>query len=85
MPNVGDQIRAKITRAKQNFEDLQLAIEAFYTTNPYGVAVKEDPDSRKRIFYIAKADPVPLEIATIAADYCKISGARSIKLRTNSY
>lgn len=62
------RISAKVTRAKQHIQDFQLALRAFYDTKPYAVAIKEDSHVHKRIFYVAKADPVPDNLAAIAAD-----------------
>jgi hypothetical protein len=61
-------IQAKVTRAKQHIQDFQRALSAFNDTKPYVVAIKEDPQAGKRIYYIAKVDPVPDDVATIAAD-----------------
>jgi hypothetical protein len=61
-------IQAKVTRAKQHVQDFQLALSAFNNTKPYVVAIKEDLEAGKRIYYVAKADPVPDSVATIAAD-----------------
>jgi len=63
-----ERIRAKVTRAKQHVQDFQLGLQAFYATNPYEVGIKEDPKSGKRIYYVTKADSVPDELTTIAAD-----------------
>src|SRR2546422_437235 len=63
-----DRIRAKITRAKQHIQDFQLGLKAFHDTAPYAIRMKEDAQTNKRIYYIAKAEPVPDSLATIAAD-----------------
>jgi hypothetical protein len=63
-----DRIRAKITRANQHILDFQLALAAFYKTNPYSIGVKIDPQSGNRIYFVAKVDPVPDTLETIAAD-----------------
>src|SRR2546422_11334479 len=63
-----ERIRAEVARAKQHIVDFQLGWSAFKDTNPYTVAIKEDAQRRQRIYYIAKADPLPHTLATIAAD-----------------
>jgi hypothetical protein len=68
MTNTFRLIQAKVTRAKQHIQDLQFALSAFNDTKPYVVSIKENLEAGKRICYVAKADPVPDSIATIAAD-----------------
>jgi hypothetical protein len=69
MPRTIDRIRAKVTRAKQHIQDFQLALKAFYNTNPYRVEINEDTQSGKRIYYVAKADPIPDDtVVAIATD-----------------
>lgn len=65
---VFDKIRAKVTRANQHIQDFQLGLTAFHDTGPYAIAIKEDAQAGKRIYYICKADPVPDALATIASD-----------------
>ena len=62
------RIKAKITRAKQHINDFQLGRTDFFKTNPYGVAIKEDAERGKRVYYVSKVDPVPYGLAAIAAD-----------------
>ena len=68
MGAVVERIRAKVTRAKQHLQDFQLGLRAFYDTKPYTVAIKEDSQSGKRFYYVAKVDPVPDHLTAIAAD-----------------
>src|SRR6266545_571889 len=68
MSDVLDRIRAKITRAQQHLEGFRLRLDAFYASKPYTVDIKEDPAVGKRVYYVTKADPVPLDLETIAAD-----------------
>src|SRR5215470_14889099 len=68
MSSVLERIQAKITRAKQHIKDFQLALSAFRDTNPYAVSYKEEPDTGKRVYYVSKADAVPVSVAAIAAD-----------------
>lgn len=62
------KIRAKVTRAKQNLQDFQLGLAAFYKTNPYRIRSKEDANRGQRIYYVERADAVPDDLAAIAAD-----------------
>ena len=62
------RIQAKVTRANQHIQDFQLALTAFHDTKPYAVAIKEDTQTGKHIYYVAKSDPIPDGIATITAD-----------------
>jgi hypothetical protein len=68
MSNVLDFIRAKVARAKQHLDEFQSALDAFYKTGPYRVDVKEDPNTRQRIYCVGKIDPVPATLTCIAAD-----------------
>ena len=68
MSDIIERIRAKVTRAKQHVQDFQLGLQAFYDSAPYEVRTNDDPQAGKRIYYMAKADRVPYELATIAAD-----------------
>lgn len=68
MGTVLERIRAAVTRAKQHVQDFQLGLQAFYDTTPYEVRTKDNPQTGGRIYYFAKADPVPYELTTIAAD-----------------
>src|SRR6267143_4934659 len=68
MSAIVDRIRAKITRAKQHIQDFQLGLKAFADTKPYAVAHKENVETAKRIYYVAKADPIPDQLTAIAAD-----------------
>jgi hypothetical protein len=49
------RIQAKVTRAKQLIQDLQVALTVFHETKPYAVAIKEDTQAAKRIYYVAKS------------------------------
>jgi hypothetical protein len=68
MGQVIDRILAKITRAKQHIQDFQLGLRAFSDTRPYGVSIKNDTQSGKRIYYVSKVDRVPDDLTAIAAD-----------------
>src|SRR5437588_4025982 len=63
-------IRSKIERTKKHVVDLDEAILAFLAAEPrpYEVRAKHDPDTRKLIYYVARADDVPASVAQIAGD-----------------
>jgi hypothetical protein len=61
-------VRLKIERADKHIDCLKTAIQSFINSKPYKVATKRDPDTRKLIYYVESAQPVPVDIATIAGD-----------------
>lgn len=63
-----DRIRAKVQRAKQHVADFDLAVQTFGLQQPYAVGFKEDAKAGKRIYYVVRIDPVPLNVEGIAAD-----------------
>jgi hypothetical protein len=58
----------KIERANKHIRDLDAAIAAFLATNPYKVATKRDPETRKPVYYVADVQAVPYEICIILGD-----------------
>lgn len=58
----------KIERAKKHIADLNSATRAFFDAKPYEVGTKRNPQSRKLVYYVHRADPVPLGIAVITGD-----------------
>ena len=61
-------IKAKLSRANRHIRDFGLASKAFNDSVPYSVAFKENRTAGKRIYYLSRVDPLPIELATIAAD-----------------
>jgi hypothetical protein len=61
-------IRLKIDRANHHIDCLNAAIKAFVDTSPYKVTTKRDPESRKLIYYVESAKPIPIIVAAIAGD-----------------
>ena len=43
-------------------------MDAFLNTNPYKVAAKRDPETRRLIYYVASAEDVPTQIADSVGD-----------------
>jgi hypothetical protein len=63
-----DRIRAKVTRAKQHIQEFQVALGAFHDSRPYEVRAKENAETGKRIYYVARVNDVPDHVTTIVAD-----------------
>ncbi len=59
---------AKLERAKQHKEELQKEIKSFFDSQPYKIGTKSDPQSKRLIYYLVKADVVPEKIALITGD-----------------
>ena len=71
MPTLDDrlkQITLKVERAKKHVSDLDGEIRAFLKTNPYKIATKTDPDTRKLIYYVASVEPTPDCLPLLAGD-----------------
>lgn len=60
--------KLKANRAKKHLSDLQAAIDRFFETNPYFVVVKDNPESGYRECEVARADPLPPDLAIISGD-----------------
>src|SRR5262245_17786224 len=63
-----DRLRTVVTRAKQHIRDFQLGLRAFYETKPYVVLRDEQSEPGQRLYRLAKVEPVPDALTTIAAD-----------------
>jgi hypothetical protein len=61
-------INTKVERAKKHIADLYLERRAFLDTNPYAVDTKRNPQTRQLIYYMARVDPAPIALATVAGD-----------------
>lgn len=59
---------SKIGRAKQLKEELQKEVKSFFDSQPYKVDTKSDPQSKRLIYYLVKADEVPEKITLITGD-----------------
>lgn len=71
MTTAGDRIRhvsLKIDRAKVHAAALRDAVQQFFSTKPYVIGAKRDHVTRKLIYFIAEARPVPDELALLAGD-----------------
>ncbi|OGH13019.1 MAG: hypothetical protein A2687_01245 [Candidatus Levybacteria bacterium RIFCSPHIGHO2_01_FULL_38_26] len=61
----------KISRAKQLKKELQKELESFFIAHPYRIDTKLDPQSKRLIYFVTKADQVPEEISQITATLFK--------------
>jgi hypothetical protein len=68
MPSKLELVRLKVERADKHIRDLCVALEAFYATNPYGIARKINPDTGEHVYYVTRVDEVPSSISIIAGD-----------------
>jgi hypothetical protein len=71
MPTVDErlkQITLKIKRAKEHVENLERQLCAFLESSPYKVGAKHDPQTRKLIYYVTSAEPIPDCLPLVAGD-----------------
>ena len=61
-------ITAKVVRADQHIQDLQTQHETFLTANPYKIATKRDPETRRLIYYLSQALAPEDRMATTLGD-----------------
>jgi hypothetical protein len=58
----------KLDNAKKHAAHLQSELQAFLASNPYKVSFKHNPQTRKLIYFVSNADPVPDCLPLIAGD-----------------
>lgn len=68
IPNPLMGSRAKVERAKEHIKNLDLAIKAFFNSNPYTINIRRNLKTGKHVFYAADVEDVPIHIAAIAGD-----------------
>src|SRR6266852_3912350 len=71
MPTVDErlkQVTLKVKRAKEHLGYLDLQIRDFLAANPYKVATKRDPQSRKLIYYVSGVQPTPECLTLVSGD-----------------
>lgn len=61
-------IGVKVERAKQHIADLDKAVKVFFDSGNCEIGIKDDPNTRDRILYLARLNPIPPIIAAIAGD-----------------
>jgi hypothetical protein len=59
---------SKINHAKQLKTELQKELDSFFVVHPYKFDTKLDPQSKRLIYFVTKADKVPEEISLITGD-----------------
>ncbi len=62
------KIKSKVRRAWQHLNEVENLLAAYKDTEPYGVTAKIDHERKRVLYYICKADEVPLTIALAAGD-----------------
>jgi hypothetical protein len=61
-------IQVRIKRAKKHVVELDTAISVFLDTGPYEIGTKRDPNTRQLIYYLARVENTPADLAAIAGD-----------------
>lgn len=61
-------VTQKLRRAAEHLEQLQREVGAFYATRPYQVAHRRNPTTRRLIYFVASAAPIPEHLALVAGD-----------------
>ena len=71
MTTAADRIRhvsLKIERAKVHAAALREVVRQFFDTQPYKVATRHDPNTRKLVYFISEAQAAPDDLAILAGD-----------------
>lgn len=71
MPTVDGRLKhvtLKIKRAQEHVADLERELRSFLERGPYKVGAKQDPHTRKLIYYVASAEPIPDSVPLVAGD-----------------
>jgi hypothetical protein len=63
-----DSLWQKLERAEEHVRDLGREMTVFLESCPYSVAVKDDEESGKRVYYALNVGDVPSRISAIAGD-----------------
>ncbi len=62
------QIIPKIDRAKEHTAELKRQLNTFFSSNPFKVGAKRDPQTQRLIYYIVSAEPIPDVISLVVGD-----------------
>lgn len=71
MPTVDERLKhvtLKIKRAKEHIAELESQLRSFFDSYPFKVGTKRDPDTRKLIYFVASAEPIPECVPLVAGD-----------------
>jgi hypothetical protein len=60
--------RLKVEWAKAKIVDLNNSLKAFFSTKPYKVGRKRDPQTRKPIYYVESVALTPIELSSLAGN-----------------
>ncbi len=60
--------RTKLCRAKRHFEELKSTVQGYLSAQPYVLGSRLDPESTRRIYFVADIRPTPLEIPAVLGD-----------------
>jgi hypothetical protein len=63
-----DGIKLKTERAKKHIDDLNLALEVFYATKPYGIGKKIHTKTGEHSYHVTRITPVPVSLSLIIGD-----------------
>jgi hypothetical protein len=63
-----DGIWLKVQWANKHIDELHSVLNAFIASKPYGISCKIKPDTGHRVYYVAKADPIPQDVPLIISD-----------------
>jgi hypothetical protein len=66
--NMPSEWTKKLDRAKEHFTELQNEVNSFFALQPYRVATKRDPQTKRLIYYLSEVKDVPAKIAIISGD-----------------
>jgi hypothetical protein len=70
-----DGCRTKITRSKEQMENLDAALKRFFNSNPYKITTKRDAETRRLVYYLSSVADVPVGVSVIAGEV--LQGLRS--------
>ncbi len=71
MPTIDERLKhvtLKIKRAKEHAADLQQQLRVFLDTSPYKVGAKHDTQTRKLVYFVTSAEPIPDCLPLIVGD-----------------
>lgn len=71
MPTVDERLKhvtLKIKRGREHITELDRQLRAFFDSGPYKVGARRDSQTRKIIYYVTSAQPIPDSISLVAGD-----------------
>lgn len=61
-------VTLKVSRAKEHLAELKRSVAAYLASAPYRVGVKPDPNTRRLVYLVESADPIPELLPLLAGD-----------------